>query len=503
MKNLIKITALALVALFAVVSCAPDLAETAFDWAEANAHLDATESNPTGAAIEISDFAIITSGFDAYNREIGITFPRQADVLREATPSLGFLTFNRETTTAVTGAATGGASGHGTAVTFTFTRKVDNTIYGTLAGEHTDIIMSLNADTYTFAQGKKLAMDSIETTPVGDFIGLNDNTLFFSVGGDFEVAPTQRGYNININRNPAVSLPNGNMGTGPNSIYGTETSYNLTDYIAFTIALNGSTIGLNNDTVRSIMGGANRFSLERFRDGKWENAAASGSFIENTASIAFSFTAREFEPLRVKWDGPAVKASVFGVNQRLAVLGEGDTMWSYDTPMRHIYGRTVVYGEPTFWRNSARGNFGATATSSIYKMDSDRRNVVVEFVVPGANTYWMKQYTTEEIQKNFLVRRTDDITNPEYVKVTNVEFALTPGPALTHQWASTDRDIMRITLDPAFQLPEGLNNFHFCINKEIGTHVRNNLGVVNGSLLYFGAANVKNNFFASNTTTLN
>jgi hypothetical protein len=185
MKTFIKFTALALIAVFAVVSCAPELELTNRDWKALTQDWDTSK-----LSISRGTLPTITGGTTlTRNDEITIFLQREADAARlpnaqivaEMTKFAKFFNFTNNDTAPI-------ISTLGTEINYEFVRRESatngyNITVRLLTAPTNRIVFRVIASEYTFANGNKLGQWDITSS------GLNERDTFTQIS-PFELPPT-------------------------------------------------------------------------------------------------------------------------------------------------------------------------------------------------------------------------------------------------------------------------------------------------------------------------
>jgi hypothetical protein len=169
MKTAIKLIALALVAVFAVVSCAPELELSSRNWTERTANQDTTKFSIGASLPLVSTNNLVVPFNNPGDREVVITFPAAADVLRQSNTNIAarmmeFANFHVYTQ------ATADAPGIlGEAQPYSFIRRAASggNVAITVrlnASPSAHLVFVVDADKYTFANGRKVGGEGFNIT---------------------------------------------------------------------------------------------------------------------------------------------------------------------------------------------------------------------------------------------------------------------------------------------------------------------------------------------------
>ena len=346
MKNLFKVTALAVLAVLMAVSCSSDIEQTPYDWSRSNTQFDNSQNeNSTGAYEPDIDWIGISPGvgsFSATNREVQVTFPAQADIWRSdnlIAAMSEFLTFHTVATGGDSATWEAGTLNATPAVTYTFVRQQGLTITISLSGGEVDLIAKIDASKYTFAQGHMLDTDDNGVPGESALPATGHDNLYSTSPASLNTNVTNwvepRNLRIEVRINTPTFIWNTTGLTDDQQFAATNALLN--DIAPVSIIVGGTTYTTFNpanetlNIIRTALGGdafANNFKLETLNESTntWAPVAGtSGSaiFHPDTHNIVFQgVTVNEFSPIRVVYTGFPITTPVLTVSSSRLHLGQ-------------------------------------------------------------------------------------------------------------------------------------------------------------------------------------
>jgi hypothetical protein len=506
MKARTKITALAVFALLAVFSCAPEAELTGVNWKEVNSGYNSGKNSDNAYTIKMNaiiyGFSVtgeLATGAGEAN-EVTITFPDTSDFLKTTIDSKiesgmkQFLSFHHFTKTedpVTFNPVPGKADTLGSALDYKLVRREANVITvaltKTFAVTDSNVIMKINGTKYTFASGNKLDLVRRGTSGQAGYDDLYFEIPVYTVTGPSEfTGPGNQGWKLTLEQ--IFELPSAEIEADEYTIATLDLGY----FYGNPEAVSDITKAVANQ----LKGG---LKIQEFANGKWTPVSAPVDFLEYEYSPGGIFytklTLNDLVPIRVMWEGKApvvTTAEYFGVKQYIAILGENTSTidyWGYpNISYPECYQSGKVYGEVGGWYDTYDGrrfNADRYLSGDIFvSRDSFFKNVVFEVVFNPVvfwadpedeepTYYWLKSCNLQKFKENFKIAyysgtsgtvydfttRTDVV----YVTVKDVEY-------FNHN-PDDDEDIgfnlnaVRITLDPAFESKD--RQLYFYISPEI------------------------------------
>jgi hypothetical protein len=513
MKTLIKITALAAVAAFVVLSCQLEPKLSNVKWEDTTSKFDPSRNTspeqPYGWELSIapeSDFDGFFTGADM-NHELTITFPENSDFLKAASKAQvesrmrEFLSFHHFTK--ATAPIAGKADTLGSPLAYTFVRQNLNVITvrltKTFVPSDSSVIMKIDATKYTYGGGFKV--DQVNRGKGGEAF-YDDGYIEFYVH-DSDPDPDE----------PVTSLsgfvPPGNRGWAV-GLFPITTDKNADDvwiktpkdYVVAAMDLSGI-YGETAQEVTAIYTAvgnqlASGFKIQKFTNGAWNDVSGPtfrfdppsldddypvGTFVVN------NLTLEELVSFRVVWSGTAPvlsSAKYFEVNQYIKIIGVNTP---YD-PEEGVYWHPSYYQAGTVFGPADEVSFfdgwdGIPIQYGVFSKDFRNQNVVIDVlfnrsrgIVNGSLTSWLKDFNNDKqkFRDNFkLAYYSDDPygnystandfasrTDVVYIPIRDFEMrSFNP-----NNTAGVGLNSVRITLDPAYKL-DG-KTVYFYISPEIG-----------------------------------
>jgi hypothetical protein len=482
MKTLIKITALAALMTFAVISCTPEAELSSVDWKAINSKSDATKNTspwPRPTSYDFTFSGSLSTSTTATN-EVTFTLPASSDFLTgnsgkvesELRKILSFSHFTRPTTT------DGKADELATSISYIFIKHESNTITLRLDKRfetgNSSVIAKIDGTMYTFAGGNKL--DLAQRGKPGEAV-YNDvyKEIYVSgaTGPTGFVQPGNKGWTLTLSS------------IGGGSSNQSEWTPTAPQEVA-SLSLGGSRItnDIYNTVANQLVSG---LKVQKYENGSWNNTG-NVTYTSLNGFTVSGITFNDLVPYRVMWEGNAPLLSsgdYFGVKQWIRVVGSRNTEWnSQDYQMKKVYGNASV------WYNNYGGQrYNAPVPSaSVYSYDKGKNNSVQNIVLElrfdrityGGNNYTLKNYSQDDTLKkvfkdNFKIAYYSNLNEPKksgnpnpsaydfiwrddvvYLPIKDLEYATVEGYTGT---------VIRITLDPSFKSYE--RDYYYYISPEI------------------------------------
>lgn len=421
MNKLIKLLAISLIAVFAAVSCSPDLSLSSFDWESAN-----TVNNPNNINATPGEFLPELENADTKkkNPRFTIKFPNQADVLRLSKDKIQasleeFLSFHNfaqpadpeweeKSNVSVLLAAIPYKyiKMSGTSITVELNKDFGSDI------DYSDLIIKFDGKKYTHSRGIMMDVDNDGVAGAGYFddyyIGASlDDSLLKK---ESFVRPGHRLWTITLKGTPGFTLP---------------TINEIENFEIASISLEGIVLGQNNDQAFREVGElfASGFKLQKY-DGKVWSDVQSGSYDhskgENAIIISGKITANHGDIFRTYWSGPrnlTVNKEYFEVRQRVVVLGGQNE----PNNLRDQLARTTAAAKAVVNYNSNIYQEITTAPMmEVITWDVNGRNALLKFTFPiqgsilsrrGLNEYGLKDFQGDNAIFK-IVRPLNDASGP-------------------------------------------------------------------------------------------
>jgi hypothetical protein len=477
MKTLMKITALAVIAVLTVFSCAPEPELSDVNWKDINSKYDPGKNSDYRDALaalggEFNISGALSTGVNATN-ELDITFPASSDFLKAGKVSeaklkeiLSFYHFTKATEPIA-----GKADVLSAPLEYNLVRQHVNTftvkLAKTFVASDSNVVMKIDGTKYTFGGGNKL--DLVGRGRGGEAIYddyyVERNVIGADGPSDF-VAPGNKGWYLWLGSiDPDDANTAGILTRSPiayldlRDIEGEEA--NITT-IATAVA-------------GQLTGG---LKIQKLVNGSWTDVSATITFDSDTNSFKVaSLTLEDLVPFRVMWEGSApvtTTATYYGVRQYIKIIGENT--YDFGEPWLPAYYQTgKVYGPAEVWTKDGRYFEVGPTHVMIYKKDFNERNVVIEVLFnngaginDGENTYWLKNFNNDKqkFKDNFKIAyykgyggsvydfttRTDLV----YIDIKDFEF-------FSHNPNKIDGiglNAVRITLDPDYKLDNQTKYFY-------------------------------------------
>jgi fibronectin type 3 domain-containing protein len=382
---------LAAILALAALSCAPEVQLSSRDWAEATADKNAALESIGNDDLMKPVFNFRYSS-TSISQEVSITFPNQADVLRENNANIGnkmkeFIKFYSYTK----GGAANTADSLGREYDYSFVSRIpggkDTTIIKVNIGSlsYSDsVVAKVFASTYTFAKGKKLGSDG-DTQTGTEYHDVYQTLQSGTQTGVFS-SPYKR-WSIDIHFNPHFS-------SGANSAF---------DY-ASVVTVNGIYDDGIRNTVLADLAASGKFKLKQFNGSAWQDVGTPPpSYDRTTGEIQLYFVPEDLKTYRVEVSGleNLTVGSYYGVTQRMRVSVNNDT------PVFHR--KTVATNTYTYKANigSRRLLEGQDLINgSVLKtVDTGNKDVIVQvdfkyITISGSGGYYPGRMDLAEFKKN-------------------------------------------------------------------------------------------------------
>jgi len=497
MNKIIKLVAIAIIAVFAAVSCSPDVSLSGFDWETANSRHDPANNGkidlPTAAP-----HGTPTGTVAQKNGKITFTFPREADFFKadvsgdkryaledelkkfltvHSFEKAGAGTFTADVLSSsgipyklfgVQPAPGAGNAAYKKIVTIELERDFSTTV-----GALSDLVVKISGQNYTYANGLKMDVDQ---NGVGGEAGYDDLYLDVALEGASVtgfVKPGDKEWTVTLN----------NVITGINNFTGTATETNNT--ANYQIATLGS---FPSNDMRDAVGAlvASGFKLQKFVNGNWVNDkdatydSATGQIRITEVNYTHNVAYRHY------WSGTPIlttTAEYYGVKQRIRVLG--GLYAPAPTEKREQYARKIAYTAANVCNNDGirsyvSGIAGLTEpTFSVWSSDVDGRNAVIQVVFDeyfrSSTNYGISEFPLSAFQgEDAGLKVVRSLTgNPitaanindggySVVNVTKVEYKVEDFPILI-----TGFNRLYITIDPTIDANTIVANGALLINEKI------------------------------------
>jgi len=328
MKNFAKI-ALAMIVVFAMVSCEQELVITEYDWAAANERNDPSK---TDGLTSTFSFSVYGGTADKKNPELKISFPVQSDFLRSADIEAGlksFLSvynFTNPVDDAINGngakaSILGSANGYSlvNSVANTVTIKLDND-FTVITADYSNLVIKIDAAKYRHSNG--IALDTDQNGIAGE-ADYDDVYLTKNLDGAESWSFTRPG-----NKGWSVTIELG----GSSPVWGTDasTTTNPATYSLATITAGSIPTTFANDKAvykdiaDLVVGG---IKLEKLVNGVWTPESAAAVYDPETSVTSIlvkDVTLSHGGVYRATWKGNGnleTANAYYGVKQRIEVKG--------------------------------------------------------------------------------------------------------------------------------------------------------------------------------------
>ena len=536
MKNLTKIiafVAIAALAMFAAISCSPEVEVTDYDWSanvqydpNVNTNVFNTDRLPN-APVFVEDTEVIgTAPAPTVHKDIvlSITFPADVDVLRESEPNIEaglkkFLTFQTiQRAAPATLPAFGNVDTLSDPIPYTYVRRDQSTVYVKLTKEYStvdtipqsQIVAKIDSAQYTFARGLKVDRDSngiAGEAGYDDWYGEVNGTAYGNTeyaSAQFKQAESGWYFTVSSLSTPAWTATSA-----------TSTPADITAAQLFTTITPGTTEADNFiNGIKSAFGTS--FELQEYNGSAWTSYKTS-ALNGTTNVIEFAQVAlKHLTPYRIVWKGTAEPktAEYLGLQQRIDIRGrynqngEDRAYWRGQTEIAGSKGH--VFSNPdikSFNGSTTAGN----NQPFVYSSDHEGKNVVIELNVdlkqdttdPLATKYYgLKELALADFKNSFkivyapassapladdhaqITGRFSAVNGLVYVDIKGVEFVKKGSTAIEKGVFDT----IRVTLDPAYTKTTGANDYTYIL-------VNNGLGYSDDISVFGSLANWDVDFF--------
>jgi hypothetical protein len=501
MKTLFKITALAAVAAFVVISCAPAPELTGVNWDDVNTKNDPNKNTPfPGYPEGFGLDGALSAGENAPN-VITLTFPEESDFLKAGKTNIEtklgeFLSFHHFTKTADPVARK--ADSLGSPLEYIFVRRNVNdiTVKLTKTFEETDsnVIVRINGTKYTYAGGNKMDLVGAGIRGEADYddlymeIELKDATGPSGFFGPRWVWDSSQNLYLGLGLNRGWNLELIPINTIP-AEEGVLSDFNVA-YLD--INLNG--LAGDDAAITAIATAVadqlkTGLKIQKYVNRSWSNVSAQPTFTydpETGFIIGNTLTLEDLVPYRVMWEGRApviTTLDYFGVKQYIAIVGDNTTD-EYSRPSYpECYRTGKVYGPGDVWYDPDETGVNVSPTNlRIHSSDFLNQNVVIDVlfnngrgILDGSTTHWLKDFNHDKkkFRDNFKIAyysgtggSVNDFTSRSdvvYINIKDFEM-LSFNP---NNGAGIGFNAVRITLDPAYKWDNAKNKY-FYISPEIG-----------------------------------
>jgi hypothetical protein len=527
MKTSIKITALAVLAAFAVFSCGPSAELSEVDWAGVGSKHNSGDNTDYYNNLDtlLRGFGVtgeLTTGENETN-EVTIRFPASSDFLRAGniTSELRkFLSFHHFTKAVD---FTGKADTLGDALPYNLVKHVGNDITvkltKTFVATDSNVIMKIDGAKYTFAGGNKMDLVGKGRSGQSGYDDLFRVLTVYTVFGPSEFTGPRwenrydylassyvyqglglnRGWNLSIGSIPVIQ----------------SGEIEASDYPVATLSLAGlsglpEAVSAIAETVANQLKSGLR--IQKFADGSWDNADATFTYDQQTREFTVNnFTFEDLLPYRVAWEGRApvtTAAEYFGVKQYIAITGKNTPDLTSWNPALYLTGK--VYGEIGGWYNTDNRRFNAedNIVDTFISKDLHHKNIVIELVfnsvISGdpSTTHWLKDFNNdgEKFKDNFKVAY---YNTPGAVTVNNISY-----PAVADNFTRrpdvvyiTIKDVEYFSYNPSDGEDVGLNAIRITLDpahwdtKKIYFYISPEIGYDDGKTTFGDPANYLHGFF--------
>jgi len=543
MKNLTKIIALAMIAVFAVVSCAPPEASiTEYDWTVINARNDPNQNDTNVIALP----NVVTTLADAENPQIVINFPNQADFLRKinftnaaaaATALQTFMTFHNFTNPGNDNffwVDKGETSTLTDVIPYTFIRRNGTQIrveltkdFTTGTADYSNLVMKIDGSAYTHSNGIKMDRDNdgvageaiyddlyIEIPLQGAKVTTSDtdNWTFIAPGTKYwnisitNQATTEPDWGVTTTSETSVTywlrIANINLSNGGNYVPISNIRINETNTDAKAVYKKVGDQFAPQFKLQKLA--ADRLSWTDVKTAEYDDSYGTANDAATTIGqiIIKDITYDHMGIYRVVWTGAArlkTTDSFFGAQQKVFITGNSSTAASY----REDYAQTIVFSNIRRTINSSLYREITAFTSpfpSLLSMDHLNRNVVLRVQVPiqgdGSTEfpYVGLDRTADLKNKVEIVYRPNNVItgfdHPDLVQVKIEDVEYTRSAASAALPVDTVYDVMYITLDPRYHYRSETRRLTLLINDGL-RYTGTNPIYAFGNTLNFGSNNYR------------
>jgi len=394
MNKFIKLIAIAMIAVFAAVSCAPDTSFTGFNWEKANAAKAAENGNSTDTFRPTIDVGSAFSPAIALekNPKLAISFPREADFFRAAakeeieTGLKSFMTIHSFTKAAIPNVGvedtlnTTEIAYNVFSISEASTRRIvtieiERDFTTGLVGAYSNLVFKFDGQKYTFAGGLKLDMDGNEVS--GEEFYDDDYIEVFFDGASITgfTGKQNMGWRIDIGTVHPISS---NVGVDFESGTSTATKNGAFYTVAYLHTDSKATTEQRNTIAEQFAGG---FKMQEFNGGVWSDYKTA-VYDETNGIHVKDVSFKHGSAYRVYWSGAAnlaTTAKYYGVEQRIRV--EGGT--PHVSSLREKYTRTFAFTHAVVANNNGiRRSPLAYPQVSVFQADMTGRNAIIKLTFP-------------------------------------------------------------------------------------------------------------------------
>lgn len=476
MKTFIKITAIAVITVLAMLSCVPDVGITERDLKEvyANYNPDQIGVTTTNLVPSISGTPTVGGGDLADQKELTVNFPVGADVLLKSDSEMQaalekFLSFH--TYIDSSDPNTGSIVSSDKITTYKFVKRE-------AAVNQTKIIISLDTvpnvlhfvakfnESYTYGGGYKINFDTNNDSkePIyGDhYVQVNTTGGSSSAPGAF-VRFGHKGWSITVGTCYTLL-------TGPNQIQAV-TGVVDTWFSYMTAA------AIETEIKTILESWIPKFELQRWDGKAWaKDDGATFRYLDSTTTppapvtpgkgLYAVFTTADLVGFRIIMNGTkdlTTEKEYYGQKQKIAVAGHNMTRgYYYDK----VAGRPGFYFNPT--ERVTQTVSPIDWTKSSVTSDSNGKNVVLDLVFkpvtvsPSPTEYWLKEISLEEFNKNVKFIYSPNYTKTYSLPITTIgqvknakDLVFIGVKSVTYGTSpytlNTNVDHIKIELDPNYQ----------------------------------------------------
>ncbi|MDR2943360.1 MAG: hypothetical protein LBV17_12305 [Treponema sp.] len=483
-KVFIKITAIAVIAILAAISCAPEASLTSYDWDDYNQQYDPSKNTSplpgtfTAPNIIYNDLGVNPSSPPlVFKQEVTIKIDSSSDALRvensklveEFKKFLSFYTFTNPVATYNVGTV----ATLSTPIDYILVKRNANVVTFKLSKEFvsadSDVLVKYDVSKYTFAHGMKVDTDGNGTAGEEFYDDFYDYIPVSGVTGPSTAAGIQ-GKNADLQ----ISLL-----TSPFSYSTPVTLTNI--WVAYVKGFSVSS-GADEETVNETVfsGYAGNFSIQKnnaLSGWKWEKTPVPVSYKKTTKAFEIdSIKLEDNTAYRVVYEGPTWLTTAndyYGIKQRIKVTGNNVPYNKHDPE--------IIKSNAGFYTTTSCENrtfYYGSDSVSLYSKDNSNKNVVIDITcntpINGTYDYYYKQIENESIFKdNFKIAYSptsfsdfDDFqksANVAFIGISKVEYLNEiPLDASYEKGYKT----IRLTLDPAYKVNGATKYFY--INNKIG-----------------------------------
>ena len=504
MKNIVKFTAIAVIAILAAVSCAPEAELTSYNWSWYTQQQDpALNTNPAAGStnpIPQPTFAfaaaapthLMVGAPQGHVQEVSVTLPLSADVLRfdnrviesRLKEFLSFHLFTNPVTPVIGEAVTLGEP-----IDYTFLRRNLNVVTLRINKEFqaTDsyVIAKICGVNFTFGHGLRMDRDGFGRAgePVyDDFLSPPIPVVGATGAAAPAFLPGNIGWTVTVSDMTSVTFSGTNTTAGP--------------FTNLTVA----TVNMPFSTAGGGLGGAaeqaqraaileplvSRFSLER-RDANTDWTPVNAVIMYHRETNEFripSYAPTHGFAYRIVYRGPLIFETTeefYGVRQRIRVNSSSASGF---TSQNNRHDTQLAMGNLWHFFNTNIHTFhNPEPVVTIHSQDHRRRNVVIDVRYPigvpvEGRTHFLEPVSLDVFRDSFRIAYSPGVhilstfqnaTNIGWIRVEDVQFLRSPQFHADHPDPETTArgfDLIRITLDPSYSSANNHNKY-FYVNNNI------------------------------------